>query len=414
MPLSFYPRDPQDPVPRFVEEQIRFMRQVCPHLDISVLAPHCGPSEKHSLQDGVPVYRFHYFWPYKFEKLTGSGGIMPALKQNPWRLFQIPTLFFSTFWALLRKTRKLKPDIIYAHWFTPQGLVACAVSLLTGTPFAFTSHSSDVQVWKKVPLIGPALVRFSVSRAESITVVSQRSFEKIKGFYTKHPKSWNQVARKIKILSMGVDTSHYTQVPRPAASLKAAYGLDESRVILFMGRLVEKKGVGDLISAFIEYHKANPSSVLVVAGTGPMEKRLKLSAEQSGCSEHIQFPGFISDQRKLDYLSMADRIVLPSIITAEGDAEGLPVVLMEALSMGKLCMATPDSGADDILEDGKNGFLIKPSAPDDILRCLNKIESMSEDDLKTIVESAKSTASKLDWLTIAQEHIQFIFHHSPE
>ena len=136
-----------DPVPAFVRDQIIALQDIQPDLKVSVLAPHDKRSGTKSFtrHDAYDEYRFHYFWPFSYEKLAGRG-IMPALKANPLNYFLIPPFFLGEFIALHRLTRRIKPDVLYAHWFTPQGIVCRWVGFFTGTPFVFTTHASDVDV----------------------------------------------------------------------------------------------------------------------------------------------------------------------------------------------------------------------------------------------------------------------------
>src|SRR5262249_29928819 len=151
---STFPASPTDPVPAFVRDQINALKKAYPDMTFSVLAPHDARSHTKSFteHETYDEYRFHYFWPFRAEKLAGRG-IVPALKQNPFNYLLVPFLFVCEFFTLWRLCRRLRPDVIYAHWFTPQGITAGMVSRLAKIPFVYTSHSSDVAFLRKVPLI---------------------------------------------------------------------------------------------------------------------------------------------------------------------------------------------------------------------------------------------------------------------
>src|SRR4051812_3605982 len=99
------------------------MKRAYPNLDITVLAPHNAHSKtkRYTKQECYDEYRFHYFWPFRWEKLTGRG-IQPALRKNKLLYFELPFLFIAEFFATWRVIRRTKPDLLYAHWFTPQAI----------------------------------------------------------------------------------------------------------------------------------------------------------------------------------------------------------------------------------------------------------------------------------------------------
>src|SRR5262245_1537786 len=137
-----FPANDGDPVPAFIKHQVIALKAEYPDISLSVLAPHDARSHtvsfaKHGQYD---EYRFHYFLPFRLERLAGRG-IVPVLRQNPLYYGLVLFLVGAEFFALLRLCRRLRPDVVYAHWFTPQGITAGLVSVITHIPFAYTSHS---------------------------------------------------------------------------------------------------------------------------------------------------------------------------------------------------------------------------------------------------------------------------------
>jgi glycosyltransferase involved in cell wall biosynthesis len=403
---SSFPRDNSNDMPLFIKEQVDYLSKNYRDLDISVLAPHRGDSPSFEAYDNYKVYRFPYFWPRRFQKLADEG-IMPSLKQNKLLYFQVPFFFLFESIALLRLIKNLKPNYIYAHWFTPQGLVSSIVTTLTGIPFIFTSHSSDVEIWTKIPIIGNKIVKIFASRAMAITVVSKRSYEKLKGFYSE--MQWKKIEPRVKIIPMGIDLSLYAHQKANRNALKEEYGLKDKKILFFIGRLVEKKGVSYLLKAFSKLISKHPSLILVIAGDGQKRLMLEKEADSLGIRNRTKFVGALSGQTKLDYFYLSDIFILPSIITKEGDAEGLPVVLMEALAAGKICIATDVSGADDILVHCQNGYIIGSKNVDAIVNFVNDALSQNDTDRSSMAKEAKKTALELDWNVIVMRHYDFFF-----
>jgi glycosyltransferase involved in cell wall biosynthesis len=392
---STFPSSETDPVPAFVRDQVIAIKKVQPDMQISVLAPHDKRSNTKSVTEHPEFteYRFHYAWPANIEKLAGRG-IMPALKANPLNYFLIPFLFIGEFIALLRLEKKIQPDVVYAHWFTPQAFVSRWVRIFTHTPFVFTTHASDVSVWKKIPILGNHVVRSNTKQASAFTAVSRRSMEKLESFFV--PKDLDAIRQKSTLIPMGISLPQKVQTTNT-----------NPHQILFVGRLVEKKGVHYLLPAFAEVAKQFPDASLVVAGDGMLLEGLKKQANEMGIAEKVTFPGYVSGEAKQQLLQSAGIYVVPSVITQSGDAEGLPVSLMEGLSYGKICIATNESGADDILHDGQDGYLIPQKDTAAITSALTKALSLQPNEANQIRQNAVTTAAQFDWPRIALAHLDF-------
>lgn len=392
---STLPAGDADPVPAFVKDQLIALKKLQPGLEISVLAPHDRRSATQNFvrRPAYDEYRFHYFWPFTAEQLAGRG-IMPALRANPLNYLLIPFLFIGEFLAVWSLTRKLKPDVIYAHWFTPQGIVASWVGRITHTPFVFTTHAADVDVWRRVPLAGSFIVRGAARRANAFTAVSRRSLQKVRQFFSE--TEWAGLQRKAAIIPMGV-ASRGIEPRLPAR--------DSSRTeILFLGRLVDKKGLQYLLAAYAQTRASLGSSVLVIAGDGPLLGALARQAEALGLVEHVRFAGFVTGTGKASLLRSADILVVPSIITGSGDAEGLPVVLLEGLAHGKLCIASFESGADDVLTDGQDGFLVPQKDVAALSSALLRAATLDPGKRRLIEAAARATAQRFDWASVAHQH----------
>jgi glycosyltransferase involved in cell wall biosynthesis len=396
---STLPTGDTDPVPAFVKDQLVALKKNCPSLQISVLAPHDRRSatQRFVRRPAYDEYRFHYFWPFAAEKLAGRG-IMPALSANPLNCLLIPFLFLGEFLALLALTRKLRPAVIYAHWFTPQGVIASWVGRLTGTSFVFTTHAADVEVWSRIPLIGRHVVRSSATRARAFTAVSRRSMQKLQRFFS--AGEWADMQRRGAVIPMGVASPEV----RPQRSTAEP----DRTVILFLGRLVEKKGVQYLLPAYARARARLGRSLLVIAGDGPMLESLQRQADCLGLGESVSFPGFVTGQDKIRLLLEADIHVVPSIITDGGDAEGLPVALMEGLAYGKVCIATAESGADDILTNGKDGFLVPEKNADALAAALLQAALLDPRTRRDMQAEALRSAQQFDWATVARRHHEFL------
>lgn len=398
---STFPAADDDPVPRFVRDQVLELKKAYPRVSFSVLAPHDARSHTDSFAKhrAFDEYRFHYFWPYRLERLVGRG-IVPTLRQNPAYYGLVPCLVIGELFALLRLCRRLKPDVIYAHWFTPQGITAGFTSMIMGIPFVYTSHSSDVAILRKVPIVGPFLVRHFTRKAQAVSVVSRRSRDQLKAFFD--DDSWAAIDKKVSVIPMGISM--------PSGNIARSEKQSERLgTILFMGRLAEKKGVQYLLPAFARLHSWYPAATLCVAGDGPWLARLQRQVDELQLSESVTFSGYVSGEKKAHLLADADVFVVPSIITDDGDAEGLPVALLEGLTAGKICIATNESGADAVIRNGWNGWLVPQKDVDALAAALKRALDLQPGERRVMREAARSALDLFNWGTIAQRHYDCLF-----
>lgn len=392
---STFPASDTDPVPAFVKDQAITLKKLHPKAQITVLAPHDARAntKRYTQHQYYDEYRFSYAWPKRLQKLAGRG-IWPQIQKQPAYALLIPALFICEFFALWRLARTLQPDYSYAHWLTPQGIVARMLLPFNKTPYVITTHASDAAVWHKIPF-GGTIVRSAVAKASAITAVSPRTLDKLKSFYS--DKQWNTVAAKTKIIPMGVHLSKAKPSQRKPG-----------QNILFIGRLAEKKGVHYLLPAFAKIANRFPKALLTIAGDGPMLEELQQQAKELQIpSSQIQFTGHISGNNKQRYIDNADVYAIPSIITEGGDAEGLPVAFMEGLAAGKVCIATNESGADNIIKDKRDGFLIPQKDTEALEKALTNALTLSDKERKAIQQNAQKAAGRFNWEKVAQEHYEF-------
>lgn len=401
---STFPSDESDPVPAFVRDQVRALAAHDPDVRLRVLAPHDHRSGTRASvrHDDYDETRFHYFWPRRAEVLAGRG-IMPALQRNPLLYAVVPFLFFGEFLAALRETRRLRPSVIYAHWFTPQAVVASWVAHLTGVPFVFTTHASDVDVWNRIPVVGRQIVRRTLRRAAAASAVSTRTLTRLRRFGTAPGTD-----TPVHVLPMGTNPPNEVQDPTLRARARNRLGVADELVVLFVGRLVEKKGTRYLLEALHAVDDRLSSWRLVVAGDGPLRGDLEDLAHSLGISSQVDFVGYSTGSDKEGLYRAADVLVVPSVVAADGDVEGLPVVLLEGLSFGLPCVATRQSGADDIVVDGRTALLVEERDVSGLADALEKVDSLSEADREALSLRAFELSRDFAWASLAKRHYDLL------
>ncbi|MCU0565065.1 MAG: glycosyltransferase [Oculatellaceae cyanobacterium Prado106] len=150
----------------------------------------------------------------------------------------------------------------------------------------------------------------------------------------------------------GVDTTQFCPDPN----------VPREPVVLFVGRLTAKKGCLDMIQAMAQIQRTKPDIRLVMIGDGPLRERLELAAAQT--LKNYQFLGTQSSAVVKDWMNRAQVLMAPSVTSAEGDAEGLPNVVMEAQAMGLPVVATLHAGIPEAVIQGETGFLVPEHDPE--------------------------------------------------
>lgn len=157
--------------------------------------------------------------------------------------------------------------------------------------------------------------------------------------------------RRLRRMNNGIDFDSFSSA-RSKAEAKSALKLNGRVIVLFMGRLSEQKSLPTLLNAFAAARKDCPALHLLLLGDGPSRPALEFQAEKLGISADVTFAGSQRDVRP--YLEAADVFALPSV------SEGISNALLEAMSAGLACLATPVGGNAEVLDNGACGLLLPP------------------------------------------------------
>lgn len=213
---------------------------------------------------------------------------------------------------------------------------SCTVAMLThevsGIPYSFTMHGPDIffapEHWRIDEKIG---------RAAFVSCISD--FCRSQGMLFSDRKHWD----KLHIVHCGIDPSRYDQI-----------GERNGDRLLFVGRLAAVKGVPVLLRALVEARKHRSSLHLTLVGDGPERKELEADARALGLEGAVTFAGYRSQAEVAEVLRDTDLLVLPSF------AEGVPVVLMEAMAARVPVVATLVGGVSELVREGESGRLVPP------------------------------------------------------
>lgn len=329
---STYPRWADDHEPGFVHE---LARRLVRRFEVVVLTSSCPGAQACEFRDGVRIVRYRYA-PRRLESLVYGGGITSHLRKSPWKWLLVPGFIASMMWSVRRLVRDFRPDIIHAHWIVPQGLAIALLSALDGTlpPVVVTSHGADLFTLRGWPF--NVLKRYAVRRAAAVTVVSSVMCAEVARLGVSQ--------ERIAVVPMGVDL-----VGRFTPDAMTPRSRDR---ILFVGRLVAKKGVHHLIDAMAAVVLARPRARLVVAGFGPELPALRDRVQALGLSTHVDFLGPVPQDALPRLYREAALFVAPFVEAEGGDQEGLGLVVVEALGCGAPVIVGDVPAVGDVLVEG--------------------------------------------------------------
>jgi colanic acid/amylovoran biosynthesis glycosyltransferase len=237
----------------------------------------------------------------------------------------------------------LKPaDLVLCH-FGPVGLRAAKALAHDPRPAIWTIfHGNDLSAFLK--RFGARAYRSLFDRGELFFGVSRLWMARL--------KELGCPADRVRLMRMGVDVDAIEFHPREPDA-------DRPLRFLTVGRLVEKKGIDVALRALAELRRLRPGLdwTYEIAGDGPLRSRLERLCEELQLRDRVTFSGKQSPAAIQSRLGMSDLFLLPSVTAANGDMEGIPVSLMEAMAAGVPVLSTFHSGIPELIEDGVSGLL---------------------------------------------------------
>jgi len=352
-------------------------------VDASVLAPSYRGGGSAEWR-GVPVHRFRYA-PSHFETLTHDETVPDRLRNSPYYAALLPSYMLGGLIAAINIAR-VRPDVLHVHWPVPNAFFGSVGKMAMSGDAALVSSYYSVELkWleHRLPWLLPCL-RWSIECADEVTAISTATAALVRS-YTNRPV-------RIIPFAAGVDTAQpgseagklVTTSLVPEKDVLFGEGkLDTSAEVLFVGRLVERKGVEVLIRAISKLREQRDVRLTIV-GEGPWAPHIRETILAEGIEDAVFMAGKVETNDLPHIYGKASVFVLPAVIDAKGDTEGLGVVLIEAIRAGVPVIGSNIGGIPDIVVHGETGWLVPSGHVEALANAIEEVLTSPSEALRRV------------------------------
>lgn len=326
----------------FIYEQAESILQNAPEADVTVVAPSQDGFLTEENVGGVEIKRFTYFWPRRLQKIAyQTDGIYRAIKNSPWALIQVPLFLGSILVNTFR--HGWHAQIIHAQWIQT-AYVVLPLKLFFPVKIVVSARGADMHgiastPWKRW------FNRTLLNQLDGIFTVSED--------FCSILKNQLRVNTPVTPLFNGVDTRHFCKKQCPELREKLNLSA-EDRAVLFLGNMIQRKGVDTLLEAFAIVSRARKNVKLLIAGEGPELSNYINLSERLGIRNLVQFFDLVPRAEIPDFLSISSMLVLPSL------GEGRPNVVLEAMACKTPVVASDIGGTKELIQHEKTGLMFEP------------------------------------------------------
>jgi len=243
-----------------------------------------------------------------------------------------------------RRLRKLKPVLLHAH-FGPMALRALPLARTLNIPLVATFHGYDATVDDEYARRSHHYSHRVYIRRRNDLELGASLFIAVSNFIRDELVRGQFPANKITVHYIGVDTEMFRSDP----------SVTREQIVLFTGRLAEKKGCEYLIRAMVDVESQLPRAELVIIGDGPLKPGLEQLAKRN--LRRYRFLGYRTPEEVRRWMNRARVFSIPSVRARSGDAEGIPTVVVEAQAMGLPVAGFASAGIPEAVSHGESGLL---------------------------------------------------------
>ena len=347
----------------FIDREITTLRRMGVQLRIlSIRQPWTKLSaQQEALREGIT-----YLMPIKWLALLGSHVYFPLRK--PGRFFgtlrylltrphpsmkawAMTLLHFSEGVYAAYLLRKDPGEHLHAHFIDRAATVALVTSRLLGIPYSVTAHASDIYV-------NPVLLTEKLAGAKFVSTCTGYNRSYLSQF------GKDLFNHKLFCIYHGLELERYVNGQRVSP---------DRPIILSVGQLRERKGLSYLVEACRILRDRGIQFECRIVGDGPIRPALEAQIQQLGLEAQVKLYGALTHEFVIEQYEQATVFTLPAVQGADGDRDGIPNVILEALAMELPVVSTQHSGVPEVVEDGVNGLLVPPEDAQALADALEKL-----------------------------------------
>jgi glycosyltransferase involved in cell wall biosynthesis len=362
-----------------------FLQYLCSSLvnkgiTVHVVAPASDGADT-QLDDGVCIHRFRYL-PRRLRKLSYGSGIVPNLQRNPILWLTVPFFLVSMLFTLVQTARRTKAGIIHCHWVVPQGFVGLLSRPFHSAKIVVSAHGTDAFGLRS--RFARSIKRYTINKSDWWTANTRMTARAI---------SESEFPSRLSVIPMGISVDLF----RSGNRSRLRHNIPDSKtILLFVGRLIEKKGLPELLRAFALLPlDIRNNSFLWIVGDGKLRRLLETEVDSLNLADQVTFWGARPNRELPDFYAAADIFVGPS------ESEGQGVVFLEAFAAGLPIVATSAGGITEIVENGQTGLLVRPGDPGELCNAISRLvkdKALRE----TLAQNAShEIATRYDWDVIS-------------
>jgi len=298
-------------------------------------------------------------------------------------------------WAAWRHLRAWRPDLLHGHFAVPSGPVAWALSRLSGIPYVLTAHLGDVpdgvpektsKWFRWIYPFTPPIWRDAAAVAAVSDFTRQLAIKH-------YPRPMDVIPNGVDLSGMLGDL-HVGDL-KVGDQTTGAQSENQPPVIVFAGRFTTQKNPLQLVRSLAQVRGLPWRCWLI--GDGPLRAEIESAIEQAGMQDRFRFTGWVTPEEVTDCFARADILFMPSL------SEGLPVVGVKALAAGLAIVAAHIGGFLDLVDEGKNGYLIDPQQPQGYAAALGELLG-SPSRLQAFRRASRNKAAEFDIERVAGQY----------